>query len=311
MQQPMRIAVIGTGTIGASWTALFLAAGHEVAASDTATGAEARLREQVRANWDDLVALEIAQGSADNALARLSFHEDAAEAARGADIVQENTPERIELKRDILARIESTLPPEALILSSTSGIMPSDLQRGMTHPERLVIGHPFNPPHLIPLVEVVGGSRTSSAAIEAAMRFYTGLGKQPIRVDREITGHVANRLQAALWREAVHLAAEGVASVGDIDRAMTAGIGIRWALMGPHLTFHLGGGAGGMAAFMENLGPAVESWWEDLGEASLDQPTRRAIIEGVEDETEGRCIDDLTRARNAALLRLLAVDRTV
>ena len=310
IDEKARVAVIGTGTIGASWTALFLAAGHEVAASDPAEGAEDRLRAQVAANWGDLETLGVALGSLDNALMSLTFHDDPAAAAEGAMVVQENAPERIEVKRKLLAQLETALSPDALILSSTSGLKPTDMQRDMAHPERLVVGHPFNPPHLIPLVEIVGGARTSEQAIAAAMRFYEGVGKQPIRLNREITGHVANRLQAALWREAVYLAREGVASVADIDRAMTGALGIRWALMGPHLTFHLGGGPGGMESFVRNLGPAVESWWADLGDATLDDETRRVLVDGMA-ETEGRDVEALARARNAALLRMLALDRSV
>lgn len=306
-----RIAVIGTGTIGASWAALFLAAGHDVAASDPADGAEARLRAQVAANWGDLATLGVAKGPVESALERLTFHADPAGAARGAQAVQENAPERIEVKRDLLARLETTLAPDALILSSTSGLKPTAMQQDMTHPGRLVVGHPFNPPHLIPLVEIVGGERTSDDAILAAIAFYERLGKQPIRLNREITGHVANRLQAALWREAVFLAREGVASVADIDRALTGAVGIRWALMGPHLTFHLGGGAGGMEGFVKNLGPAVESWWADLGDATLDDETARVLLEGVAEETGGRDVEEMARQRNAALLRLLSLDRRV
>ena len=306
-----RIAVIGTGTIGASWAALFLAAGHDVAASDPADGAEARLRARVAANWGDLATLGVAKGPVESALERLTFHADPAGAARGAQAVQENAPERIEVKRDLLARLETTLAPDALILSSTSGLKPTAMQQDMTHPGRLVVGHPFNPPHLIPLVEIVGGERTSDDAILAAIAFYERLGKQPIRLNREITGHVANRLQAALWREAVFLAREGVASVADIDRALTGAVGIRWALMGPHLTFHLGGGAGGMEGFVKNLGPAVESWWADLGDATLDDGTARVLVEGVAEETGGRDVEEMARQRNAALLRLLALDRRV
>ena len=306
-----RIAVIGTGTIGASWAALFLAAGHDVAASDPADGAEARLRAQVAANWGDLATLGVAKGPVESALERLTFHADPAGAARGAQAVQENAPERIEVKRDLLARLETTLAPDALILSSTSGLKPTAMQQDMTHPGRLVVGHPFNPPHLIPLVEIVGGERTSDDAILAAIAFYERLGKQPIRLNREITGHVANRLQAALWREAVYLAREGVASVADIDRALTGAVGIRWALMGPHLTFHLGGGAGGMEGFVKNLGPAVESWWADLGDATLDDETARVLLEGVAEETGGRDVEEMARQRNAALLRLLSLDRRV
>jgi 3-hydroxyacyl-CoA dehydrogenase len=170
-----------------------------------------------------------------------------------------------------------------------------------------VIGHPFNPPHLIPLVEVVGGERTAPATIEGALAFYKAIGKRPIHIRREVAGHVANRLQAALWREAVHLVAAGVASVADIDTAISEGPGLRWALMGPHLTFHLAGGSGGMAHFLEQLGPPLESWWEDLGAPQLTPEVRQALTAGVSAEAEGRDIATLAAERDRFLVDLLAL----
>src|SRR4029077_11084546 len=192
--------------------------------------------------------------------AALTFHTEPEAALAGAEFVQESAPEREELKRALLARLGAVLDPAIVIASSSSVLLMSRLQIDCRHPERCVIGHPFNPPHLVPLVEVVGGDKTGPQAIERALAFYASIGKEPIHIRREVAGHVANRLQAALWREAVHLVAEGVASVADVDTAISEGPGLRWALMGPHLTFHLAGGEGGMAHFLESLGPPLEAW---------------------------------------------------
>src|SRR5205085_1341328 len=225
--------------------------------------------------------------------------------------VQENGPERIDLKQDLYRRLDGLLPPDVIIASSSSGLTMSEIQSGcLSHPERCVIGHPFNPPHLVPLVEVVGGAITGPEAISRALAFYTAIGKQPIHIRREVPGHVANRLQAALWREAVHLVAEGVASVADVDTAISEGPGLRWALMGPHLTFHLAGGEGGMAHFLEQLGPPLESWWDDLGSPRLTPEVRDALSTGVAAETGGRDIRALAAERDQFLVDLLALKKS-
>ena len=192
----------------------------------------------------------------------------------GAEFVQESAPEREGMKRALLARLDAVLDPAIVIASSSSGLLMSRVQTDCRHPERCVIGHPFNPPHLVPLVEVVGGEKTGSRAIEQALAFYTVIGKQPIHIRREVPGHVANRLQAALWREALHLVAEGVASVADVDTAISAGPGLRWALMGPHLTFHLAGGVGGIDHFLDQFAAPMSSWWETLGNPTLTPELR-------------------------------------
>jgi len=235
-----RVAVIGTGTIGASWAALFLARGLTVAASDPAPGAETFLQGFVAAAWPGLARLSSLP--VEPSWPALSFHAEPEAALAGAEFVQESAPEREESKRALLARLGAVLDPAIVIASSSSVLLMSRLQIDCRHAERCVIGHPFNPPHLVPLVEVVGGEKTGPEAIERALAFYAAIGKQPIHIRREVPGHVANRLQAALWREAVHLVAEGVASVADVDTAISAGPGLRWALMGPDLTFHLAGG---------------------------------------------------------------------
>src|ERR1700681_4863302 len=216
-----RIAIIGTGVIGASWSALFLAKGLQVVATDPAPNAEAALRKFVETAWPALKRLGLSPGASQS---NLTFTADLPRALAGADLVQENGPERIEFKQKLYAQLDELLPPDVIIASSSSGLTMSEIQSGCrSHPERCVIGHPFNPPHLIPLVEVVGGEKTSAKAITTAMEFYRALGKHPIHIKKEVRGHVANRLQAALWREAIHLVAEGVVSVADADAAICWG----------------------------------------------------------------------------------------
>jgi carnitine 3-dehydrogenase len=304
MARPIRrIAVIGAGTIGASWAAWFLSRGLEVVASDPSPGAPELIRRMVEGAWPILQQLGAVPGADPG---RWSFEPDPVKAATGCDAVQESAPERYEVKLPLLRAISAALPEDALILCSSSGLLVSRLSEGCTHPERVVIGHPFNPPHLIPLVEVVGGGTASAGAVEAAVEFYRAIGKHPIVLNKEVPGHLANRLQAALWREAVHMVAEGVASVADVDAAISQGPGLRWALMGPHATFHLAGGEGGYAHFMHHLMPAVTSWWESLGNPVLTPELQRALIEGVAQETGGRPIPALAAERDAALVRLLA-----
>jgi carnitine 3-dehydrogenase len=221
--------------------------------------------------------------------------------------VQESGPEREDLKIELFAEIDAALPPEVIIATSSSGLLISRVSVKCKHPERCVIGHPFNPPHLIPLVEVVGGGKTSAATITAAMDFYRDIGKRPIHIKKEVRGHVANRLQVALWREAVHLVAEGVVSVADADAAIAYGPGLRWALMGPHLTFHLAGGEGGMQHFMDHLGSPIQGWMDDLGTTRLTPPVQKEIIEGVAEEAGKRSIADLQRWRDRKLIDILKV----
>ncbi len=305
-QSPIRrVAVIGTGTIGASWTAVFLAHGLTVQASDPGPDAERFLRGFVAAAWPSLVRLTPLP--AEPPWAALSFHAEPEAALDGAEFVQESAPERETLKRALLARLDAALDPAIVIASSSSGLLMSRLQVDCRHPERCVIGHPFNPPHLVPLVEVVGGERTGADAIERALAFYAAIGKQPIHIRREVPGHVANRLQAALWREAVHLVAEGVASVADIDTAVSAGPGLRWALMGPHLTFHLAGGVGGIAHFLDQFAGPMTDWWATLGHPNLSPELREQLADGIATEAAGRGIAGLEARRDRFLVDLLAL----
>lgn len=298
-----RVAIVGAGTIGASWAALFLAYGLEVVVCDPAADAQPLTRARVAAAWPVLTELgRVAAGASPEAL---RFDADLAGALRGVDFVQENGPEREDFKTDLFARMDALLPPEVIVASSSSGLIMSRLQARCRHAARFVIGHPFNPPHLIPLVEVVGGKQTSEATVERCIAFYRQLGKHPIRVNKEVPGHIANRLQAALWREAIHLAADNVASVADIDAAVSQGPGLRWALFGPHMTFNLGGGAGGLAHFMDHLLGPIQTWWDDLGTPEVTPELRRRLIEGVNAEAGQRDIADLVRDRDAQLTALL------
>ncbi|WP_338051470.1 3-hydroxyacyl-CoA dehydrogenase NAD-binding domain-containing protein [Pseudonocardia acidicola] len=296
-----RVAVIGTGVIGASWAAHFLAHGLDVVASDPAPGAEARLRADVAAIWPTLAPIDGASPD------RLTFTADAAEAVADADFVQENGPEREEVKDALFAVLDTAARPEVVLASSSSGLLPSVIARGCPeHPERVVIGHPFNPPHLIPLVEVVPGEKTAEKTVETAMAFYAGVGKRPIRLRQELPGHVANRLQAALWQEAYSLVERGVATVADIDTAITHGPGLRWAVLGPFLTQHLSGGPGGIAHVLEHLGPPTEAWWRDLGQVTLTRELVETLVAGVDEELAGIDRAELVAHRDAVLTALLA-----
>ena len=300
-----RISVIGAGTIGASWAAYFLARGFEVAAYDPAPNGEDFARRFIDNAWPTLQKLNAVQSGADRN--RFSFFKDPAAAAEGAAFVQESGPESEDVKIELLAAIDAVAPPDSVIASSSSGLLISRVAAKCKHLERCVIGHPFNPPHLIPLVEVVGGAKTSPDAVRKAMTFYREIGKHPIHIKKEVRGHVANRLQMALWREAIHLVIEGVVSVADADAAIAYGPGLRWALMGPHLCFHMGGGDGGMKHYLDHLGPANQSWMDDLGTPRLDAKTQKAIIDGVTEEAAGRSMDDLRRWRDRKLIEILRV----
>jgi 3-hydroxyacyl-CoA dehydrogenase len=295
-----RVAVVGTGVIGASWAAHFLAHGLDVTATDPSPGAEERLRSDVAAIWPTLTPA--AGGSPE----RLAFTSDVAAAVADADFVQENGPEREDVKHEVFAVLDTAARPDVVLASSSSGLLPSVIARGCPrHPERVVIGHPFNPPHLIPLVEVVPGEKTSERAVEAALAFYTAVGKKPIRLRQELPGHVANRLQAALWQEAYSLVERGVATVADIDTAIAHGPGLRWAVLGPFANQHLSGGPGGIAHVLEHLGPPTEAWWRDLGQVTLTPELVAKLVAGVDEELAGVDPAELVARRDAVLTALL------
>ncbi len=297
-----RVAVVATGVIGASWAAYFLARGLDVDATDPSPGAEQRLRDAVQGHWPALTQQGLAVGAN---MQRLRFHAQMESGLQQADFVQESGPERLDFKIELFRRMDAAAPAHAILASSSSGLSVTAMQSACSLPQRVVLGHPFNPPHMIPLVEVAGGQRTSPKAIADAMDFYTAIGKRPIHVKREIKGHIANRLQAALWREAFHLVNEGVASVTDIDTAIAHGPGLRWALMGPFMNLHLSGGDGGIAHVLDHLGGPIEDWWSDLGTPSMSADLQRQVVEGVASELGGRSTGDMVRARDALLIDLL------
>jgi 3-hydroxyacyl-CoA dehydrogenase len=298
-----RVAIIGTGVIGASWTALFLAKGLEVTATDVAPNAEAALRRFIEAAWPALKRLGLAPGASQS---KLTFTSDLAAAVRGADLVQENGPERIDFKKKLYGQLDELLPPDVIIASSSSGLTMSEIQSGAaSHPERCVIAHPFNPPHLVPLVEIVGGAKTSEETIERASEFYTALGKQTVRLHKEVPGHVANRLQAALAREVYYLVAEGVVSVTDVDKALCWGPGLRWGIMGQVMLNHLGGGEGGIEHFFQQFTGPMTAWWKVLGSPELTPDLQRKLIDGVHAEAGARSVDELAAERDEVLLGLL------
>jgi len=297
-----RIAIVGTGVIGASWAAEYLAHGFDVVATDPAPNAEANLRKYVDAAWPALTAMGLSPKASRD---RLSFTLDMKTAVSDANLVQENGPERPDFKIKLFAEIDGATPVDSIIASSSSGITMTVMQSACTHPERCVIGHPFNPPHMIPLVEVVGGEKTSPEAVQRAIEFYASIGKKPIHLRKEVVGHVANRLQAALYREVVNLIHLGVLNVADADTAVSWGPGLRWGVMGPNMLFHLGGGAGGIQHFMDHLSGPLASWWKDLGSfAEWPDGSKQTIIDGVLQEADGRTLDQLAETRDDVLLGL-------
>jgi 3-hydroxyacyl-CoA dehydrogenase len=303
-KQIRNIAIVGTGVIGASWAALYLARGFNVTATDPAPNAEANLRKFIDAAWKDLTVIGLSPNASRD---HLKFTTDMKKALADADLVQENGPERPEFKIRLFADMDDATPQDSIIASSSSGLTMSVMQSESKHPERCVIGHPFNPPHVIPLVEIVAGAKTSPQTVERAISFYASIGKKPIHVRKEVVGHVANRLQAALYREIVYLIEQGVLDVTDADAAVCWGPGLRWGVMGPSLLFHLGGGPGGIQHFMEHLSGPLATWWKDLGKITEFSPeVKQTIIEGVQNEAGGRSIDELERERDAMLLELLA-----
>ena len=298
-----RVAIIGTGVIGASWAAQFLAKGLDVIATDIAPDAETSLRRFVKAAWPALERLGLAPGASQS---RLTFTADLPTAVRAADFVQENGPERIDFKQKLYRQLDELLAADVIIASSSSGLTMSEIQSACRlHPERCVIGHPFNPPHLVPLVEIVGGAKTSEATIERASEFYTRLGKRAVRLRKEVPGHVANRLQAALAREVYYLVAEGVVSAADVDTALCWGPGLRWGIMGNMMLNHLGGGQGGIEHFFQQFTGPMTAWWKVLGQPVLTLEVQKKLIDSVHAEVGSRSIAELEAQRDEVLLGLL------
>jgi carnitine 3-dehydrogenase len=304
-----RIAIIGTGVIGASWSSLYLAKGLQVVATDPAPNAEVALRKFVETAWPALKRLGLSPGASQS---NLTFTPDLAKALSGVDLVQENGPERIDFKQKLYGQLDELLPSDVIISSSSSGLTMSEIQKGAaSHPERCVIGHPFNPPHLIPLVEIVGGAKTSAATIQRADEFYTSIGQRTVRVNKEMPGHVANRLQAALSREIYYLVAEGVVSAADVDTALSWGPGLRWGVMGGLMLNHLGGGPGGIEHFFQQFTGPMTAWWKTLGSPVLTPEVQKTLIDSVHAEAGSRSIAELEAERDEVLLGLIELRNKV
>ncbi|MEE8272138.1 MAG: 3-hydroxyacyl-CoA dehydrogenase NAD-binding domain-containing protein [Alphaproteobacteria bacterium] len=296
------VGLVGTGVIGSGWALHFLRRGFDVAAFDPAPDAAQRLTATVERHWPTMERLGLAPGARRD---RLRVAESLEAAVADAQVVQESTPEDRAAKVALFARLDAAAAPDVALLSSTSGFAMSDLQAGCAHPGRTVVGHPFNPPYLIPLVEVVGGARTDPAYVDWAAAFYTAAGKHVLRMERELPGFIGNRLQEAMWREALHMVAAGEATVEQIDAAIAHGPGLRWAAMGPCLTFHLAGGAGGMAHMLDHFGPALEEPWTRLAAPPLTDQLRERMVDGCRRAAGGRSIADLERERDACLIAIL------
>jgi carnitine 3-dehydrogenase len=297
-----RIAIVGTGVIGASWAAQYLARGFDVVATDPAPNAEENLRKYVDGAWELLTVLGLTPGASPG---RLSFTANMQEAVANSDFVQENAPERPEFKVKLFSDLDDATPPDSIIASSSSGITPSVMQSQCKHPERVLIGHPFNPPHIIPLVEVVGGTKTSPEVIQRAIAFYASIGKKPVLLNKELPGHVGNRLQTALYKEVMYLIQQGVLTVAAADDVVSYGPGLRWGVMGPSLQWHLGGGAGGIKHFMDHLMESMAAGFQHLGNPDVTPELKKTITDGVQQEAGHRSIEELAQEENELLVGLI------
>ncbi|SFS91072.1 3-hydroxyacyl-CoA dehydrogenase NAD-binding domain-containing protein [Saccharopolyspora flava] len=296
------VACIGAGVIGGGWVAHFLARGYRVTAWDPADDAAEKLHRLVELAWPALTELGLAEGASRENLTVAATLEDA---VAEAEFVQESAPEDLDLKRDLLARIDAATPAGVVISSSTSGFTMTEMQDRCPTPQRLVVGHPFNPPYLIPLVEVVGGESTEDWAVRWASEFFEVAGKSVITMDREVPGFIANRLQEAIWREALHMVANGEATVEQIDASITEGPGLRWPLFGPCLTFHLAGGEGGMAHMLDHFGPSLKAPWTRLEAPELTSELRDRMVDGCEEASGGRPIPELVAERDQAVIAVM------
>jgi carnitine 3-dehydrogenase len=300
--QVRRVSVVGAGVIGGGWALHYLRMGLDVDVYDPSPRAEADLLSMLEVTWPLLERVGLRPGASPD---RLRVHAGLADAVGDADMVQESSPEDSTLKRAVLAAIDEAAPPDAVIASSTSGFAMTMLQADCARPERCVVGHPFNPPYLVPLVEVVGGERTDPAVVDWLVAFYAAMGKRPLRLSRELPGFVGNRLQEAMWREALHMVAAGEATVEEIDEAIAYGPGLRWAQMGPCLTFHLAGGSAGMEHMLDHFGAALLEPWTRLEAPPLTGQLRERMVDGCLREANGRSVAELERRRDEFLAELL------
>ena len=302
-QEIKTIALVGGGVIGGGWATRCLANGLNVVVTDPRPESRDYVERMIDEAWPILEAADLIAESA----GQLSFADNIEAAVAQADFVQENVPEREDLKIAIHQEISENVRADVVIASSSSGLLPSRLQSQCKHPERLLIGHPFAPVYLLPLVEVVGSEQTSSVAVSRAGAFYRSIGMRPLHVRREIEAYIADRLQESLYREALHLIDQGVATVAEIDAAVTGGPGLRWAFMGTFLAWHLGGGPGGMRHTIEQFGPALELPWSHMKAPELTDELKRRIVEGCEDESGDRVFSEMERRRDRCLVEIQKV----
>ena len=294
-----RVAIVGGGVIGGGWAARCLAHGLDVVATDPGPDAEEKLRATVANAWPALTTVGLKPGASQQ---RLSFAKDLESAVKDADFIQESAPENEDLKRKLHARIDAAARPDVIIASSSSGLLPSRFQADCKHPERVLVGHPFNPVYMLPLVEVLGGDKTGAKFIDRAADFYRRISMRPLKVKVEVPGYIADRLQEALWREALHLIADGVCTTSDIDDAIRFGPGLRWSFFGTCLIYHLAGGDEGMAHFMDHFGPALELPWTSLKGPKLTPELIRRMVDGTRDQAAGKSVKELERFRDDCLI---------
>ena len=297
------IGIVGTGTIGASWAAYFLAQGFKVKAWDPANTWKVKLENFIESAWTDLEKLGVPEIATPS---NLTLCDELGSVTEGVDFIQENAPEQLGVKQKLFRELDKTAPTSVIISSSTSGLIMSEMQENIENAERFVVGHPFNPPHLIPLVEVVGGELTAAEVVEWTIDFYNLIGKHAIKINKEVPGHLANRLQAALWREAVLAVQNGLASVEDVNAAVAQGPGLRWALMGPHMIMNLAGGKGGLEQMLSHFAPGIQSWWQTMMETpNMDPKLQKVLVDGINKEAGNKTIDDLEKERDTRLIKLL------
>lgn len=308
MSEIQKVAVIGCGAIGASWAALFLAQGLTVTAFDINPSAQTSLENMVKSALPVLSSIGLLK-NADAQASDILFTTNMEEALKDVDFVQENGPERLPFKQGLFDQIAALVRPDTILATSSSGLTCSSIQQGMksaSRPERCAVGHPFNPPHLIPLVEVVGGKQTSPETVDRMIKFYEGIGKKAVHVKKEVVGHVANRLQAALLREVMYLLQEDIVGLGDIDKATSFGPGLRWGVMGPGMLFHLGGGEGGVQHMTDHLLEPLMTWFAPEDPVINDE-LKRKLVQETEREVGGRRYQDLAKQRDEELVGLLNI----
>ncbi|MCZ6723151.1 MAG: 3-hydroxyacyl-CoA dehydrogenase NAD-binding domain-containing protein [Gammaproteobacteria bacterium] len=301
-----RVTCIGAGPIGGGWAAHFLAQGYEVTSYLHDASEQDALQRLLKTAWASVEEIGLAKGAS---LDNFNWTTDLKEATENAEFIQESAPEVLELKQELYQKLGEIVDPQVVIASSTSGLSMTDIQARCSTPERTIVGHPFNPPYLLPLVEMIGGKKTTARTVDWTVEFYKVAGKAPLVMNKEVPGFIATRLQEAIWREALHMVANGEATVEQIDQAVVNGPGPRWALMGPCEIFHVGGGEGGMAYCLDQFGPALKLPWTRLVAPELTPELRKAMIDGCVQMTKGQDFATLSRKMNAGLVEIAKMKR--